>query len=213
MFGRIFLTSVVFLVVGCKHGPASAAQKYAAAPTIENPLTGKAQTQIPGLTSEPDMVMFSAFDRKQICFEGGNHQSPGEATGTRYSLRFLNTDEVDLKNAPTLKTSVVRVLRSQSQLVPVTRTVQDTVRDGRGNTIGTVTRQVQEMETHYETQVQICFVGPEQALTPDARFMVLMRETSAAVASTTWGIPMRPRSSWVWRFPAAQNASTPVASK
>jgi hypothetical protein len=210
---RIVLASLfVLAVAGCKHVPQSAARKYSAAPRIENPLLGQAETRIPGLTSEPEAFLYSSFQNQELCFEAQNTQSPAEATSTRYSLRFLTTDEVDLKNAPSLKTSVARVLSSTSQLVPVTKTVQDVVRDAHGNTVATVSRQVQELETHYETQLRLCFPGSQQALTADARYMVLMRESGAAAASM-WGIPMRPRSSWVWRFPAADSAPLTSASR
>jgi hypothetical protein len=209
MFGRIGLASLVLLAAACAHAPQSAARKYAAAPTIQNPMLGKAQPNVPGMTSEGEAFMFSAFDGQQICFDGANHQSPAEATGTRYTLRFLTTDDVDLKNAPTLSVSAVQVLDSQSHLVPVMRTVEDTVRDRDGNVVATVSRQVQEMEPRYDTQLRICFPGPQQALTADARFMILLREVGHRGA---FGIPMRPRSSWVWRFPAADTAGAPATT-
>lgn len=212
MFTRLVTTSVFFLfTVGCAHNNASAARKYASAPRIENPLLGGAGAPLPGLTTTNEALLFSAFDGQQLCFEGANQQSPGEAMGTRYTLRFLNTDAVDFKTAPSLTTSVVTVLGSSSQLVPVTRVVEDTVRDARGNTIGSVSRQVQEMEPRYETRLRICFAGASQALSAEARFMVLMREAQAG--SRVWGIPTGPRSSWVWRFPKADEVSQPVASR
>ena len=201
--------SLVFLIAGCTHVPRSAARKYAAAPKIENPLVGQAQTGVPGYTREAEAVVFGGFDGRQLCFQGHNEQSPAEATRTRYSLSILNTDEVDFRHAPTLKTSIVQVLGSESRLVPVTREVQDTVRDSRGNTVATVSRQVQELETHYQTQVQICFPGPQEVLTAEARYMVLLRE---AASRSMFGIPAQ-RSSWVWRFPASEVASPPLASR
>ena len=212
MFARL-ATAFVFVLftVGCAHGGASAAKKYAAAPRIENPLLGGAGAPLPGLTTTNEALLFSAFDGQQLCFEGANQQSPGEAMGTRYSLRFLNTDAVDFKTAPSLTTSVVTVLNSTSQLVPVTRVVQDSIRDGRGNVIGSVQRTVQEMEPRYETRLRICFGGASQALSAEARFMVLMREAQAG--TRVWGIPTGARSSWVWRFPKADDVSQPVASR
>lgn len=197
---RGLLVAAIGCLVGCKHAPQSASRKYADAPTMENPLTGKVTVGIPGMTSMNEMFSLSAYDAQNICFDGNNTQGPVEAMGTRYTLAFLNTDDVDFKNAPSLRTSVVQVLNSQNELVPVTRTVQDTVRDARGNTVATVSRQVQELETHYQTQLRVCFPAPGQALTPQAHFMVMLREVQKA---STWGIPGGPRSAWVWRFPAA----------
>lgn len=202
MAGRSLLVAgLTFLSLGsaCVHAPVNAQKKYAAAPRITNPLQGNAE-QLPGLTSEGEAFLYHSFNGQELCFQASNTQSPAEVTGTRYALRFLNTDEVDLQKAPGLKTSVAKVLNSSSQLVPVTRTVQDTVRDANGNTVATVSRQVQEMETHYETQMRLCFPGATQALSASARYMVLTRESDQ---TRVWGIPMRPRSAWVWRFPAA----------
>lgn len=191
------------ILMSCAHGSGgSASRKYAQAPRIENPLSGNAQVGVGGMTETPDAMAFTAFDGHHLCFEGGNRLSPGEASSSSYSLKFLDTDEVDLKHAATLL-GVVRIINSQSQLVPVTRTVQDTVRDARGNKVGSVDRQVQELETHYQTQVQVCFPEPQQALTMQSRFMVLLKEGAAR----TWGIAMGPRPSWVWRLPAADNAA------
>lgn len=212
MFARLATASTFFLfAVGCAHSNASAARKYAAAPRIENPVLGGVVAPLPGLTSTNEALLLSTFDGQQLCFEGANQQSPAEATGTRYALRFLNTDLVDFKTAPSLTTSVVTVLNSTSQLVPVMRTVQDTVRDSSGNTVGSVSRQVQELEPRFETKLRICFPGVSQALSAEARFMVLMRE--AAAGSRMWGIPTGPRSSWVWRFPKADEVSQHVSSR
>ncbi len=208
---RIITAAALVLATACAHGPVSANRKYAAAPRIENPLLGRA-SPVPGMTSMPEPFVFSSFDARQICFDDtGSTQSPAEATATQYTLRFLVTDDVDLKNAPSLKGGQVQVLNSSSTLVPVRRTVKDTIRDEHGNTIATVDREVQELETRYQTQLRLCFQNPQQALSTDARFMVLMREVSTR---GSWGIPMGPRPAWVWRFPAADvMPAAPVASR
>jgi hypothetical protein len=208
---RLLTAAALVLATACAHGPVSANRKYAAAPRIENPLLGRANP-VPGMTSMPEAFIFTSFDPRQICFDDQRStQSPAEATATQYSLRFLLTDDADLKTAPTLKGGVVQVLNSSSTLVPVRRTVKDTIRDEHGNTIATVDREVQELETHYQTQLRVCFQNPQQALTADARFMVLLREVSNR---GSWGIPMGPRPAWVWRFPAADvaPAAAPVAT-
>ncbi len=154
---RIITAAALVLATACAHGPVSANRKYAAAPRIENPLLGRA-SPVPGMTSMPEPFVFSSFDARQICFDDtGSTQSPAEATATQYTLRFLVTDDVDLKNAPSLKGGQVQVLNSSSTLVPVRRTVKDTIRDEHGNTIATVDREVQELETRYQTQLRHSF--------------------------------------------------------
>jgi hypothetical protein len=209
MPARLLIAALLVFTAGCTAHGTSASRKYASAPRLENPTVGQAQVGVPGMTNDPVAFVFSAFDGRQVCFDGENTQSPGEASATRYSLRVLNTDDADLSVAPTLKQSVVRVLGSQSTLVPVTRTVQDTVRDRNGNTIATVSRQVQELETEYQTQLRICFPGAPTVLGPQARFMVMLREGATGGG---WGFRMGPRPYWVWRFPAADQGPAPVAA-
>lgn len=206
---RLIAAAVLVVFAGCKHAPMSASKKYASAPRVENPLLGAPAQAVPGFTSENELFAFSTADQSQLCFDGNNTQAPAIATATKYSLRFLETDEVDLKNAASLKQAVVTVVASKSDLVPVTRTVQDTVRDSSGRVVATVDRTVQELEPRYQTQLRLCFTGPAQALTQEAKYMVLLREESNR---GSWGIPMKPRASWVWRFPAADDAQT-VAMK
>jgi hypothetical protein len=188
----------------------SASQKYARAPRIANPLDERVTEPVPGMANTREPLALTTFDGTHLCFEGNNSQDPGAATATRYSLRFLETDAIDFQHAPGSTASRVRILQSSSELVPVTRVVQDTVKDGRGAIIATVQRQVQEMERQYQTQLQVCFSDVKPALSPDARFMVLFNDDS--LPRGAWGIPMGSRSAWVWRFPKADSAP-PVQKK
>lgn len=188
---------VAVLLTGCVHRPVSARAKYALAPRLANPLLGVPQVGLPGLTNERQAFVFSGFDGRQLCFDAANEDSPVDTLATPYSLRFLNTNDANLKTAAALRQPAVEVLHSESMLVPVTRTVEDTVRDSHGNTIGTISRQVRELAPIYRTKFRLCFGGLERALTPQARFMVLLREEVGG----GWMRPARP--SWVWRFPAA----------
>ncbi|MBX7116960.1 MAG: hypothetical protein K1X64_21725 [Myxococcaceae bacterium] len=189
----------------------SANKRYARAPSIENPLTGPVNP-VAGYSSTGEPIELATFNGNDMCFRGTNHRPAPENQAQQYSLVVLNKDEIDLKGSPTARAVRVDVLNADSRLVPVTRTVQDTVRDGSGRVIATVDRQVQTMETAYTTDYQLCFSDAGKVLTNDSRYLVLMREVNGGF---TWGIPST-RPSWVWRLPAARTvaaASVEAAKK
>ena len=137
--------------------------------------------------------------------------APPEVSLARYSLMFLSAAEEEPKQAPTLKVTQTEVLDSQSQLVPVTRTVEDKMRDSQGNIIATVSRQVQGLETIYQTDFRICFANAQPMLTSSSvRYMLLRRDGGNTGA---FGIPLKPRATWVWRFAGGEEAEPPVASR
>lgn len=202
MTSRIALLVLCVLPFSLSCASTSANKRYARAPSVENPLSGRVN-RVSGFTSNADPMELASFDGRSLCFEGTSQHSAPETQGVQYSLVVLNKDEIDLKGSPTARATRIDVLNAESRLVQSTKTVQDTVRDGSGRIIATVDRQVPTVYTAYTTDYRLCFSDAANVLSEESRYLVLLREVNGGF---NWGIPST-RPSWVWRLPAAANVA------
>ena len=155
----------------------------ATAPEIENPATTGTITDVTVTGNDQVAYKLSSYTPQELCIDAATDDSPAQVQSFGYELSALKDAEQDRDKVAKLRSANVKVLRSSSQLVPVRRTVTDTIRDGSGRVIATQERQVQELETRWDTDVRICFANPT-TITADIHFLVL--EPMHLNAASTW---------------------------
>ena len=142
------------------------------APVIPNPAsTGQIDNQmITG--ADGTTYRLAAWSAQGACFDVVENLSPRESQRMGFVLQGYLTPEDKDEQVPTLKSAPPRVVSSSSRQVPVRRTVQDTTRDAEGRIIATTDRQVTDIETVFETELEVCFAQP-QVITQQTQWMVL----------------------------------------
>ena len=142
------------------------------APVIANPAsTGQIDNQmITG--ADGTTYRLTAWNERAACFDVVENLSPRDAQRMGFVLQgYVTPDDKD-EQVPSLKSAPPRVVTSSSRQVPVRRTVQDTTRDAEGHIIATTDRQVTDIETVFETEIEVCFAQPH-VVTQQTQWMVL----------------------------------------
>jgi hypothetical protein len=147
-------------------------EELAKAPVIPNPAsTGQIDNQ---LITGADGVTYrlTAWNEQAACFNVVDNVSPREAQRMSFVLQGYLTPEDKDEQVPALRSAPPRVLSTSSRQEPVQRTAHDTTRDAQGQIIATTDRQVTEMVTVFETEMEVCFARPT-VVTQQTQWMVL----------------------------------------
>jgi hypothetical protein len=190
--GMLGLAAAVSGQVGCTLFlvPVMAKRQFKAelerAPAIVNPATtGQVDNQEVNTGADGTQYRLLAFSAQAACFDITAQISPRQAQRMSFSLQSLVTPDDKDDAIPTVRSAPVRVLGSQSKMVPVQRTAHDTTRDSTGQVIATTDRQVSSMEEVTETELEVCFPSPGN-ISAQTNWMVLRSADSSYGAFAAW---------------------------
>lgn len=147
-------------------------QELERAPVIPNPATTGQVDNSMITAADGTTYRLTAFNAQAACFDVVENLNPRAAQRLGFALQSYVTAEDKDDTVMTQRAAPVRVVASQSHQEPVQRTVHDTMRDSSGQVIATTDRQVTEMVTVYETELEVCIAQP-RVITAQTGWMVL----------------------------------------